>query len=326
MTDDLTLPGAEWFRRESVGLRTASFGVGKRVLTDGGGIRFQSLGDGTVGLRIPVPRGARVSTTIELVHCDTKLVGDSYVLEIVERSPRSAEQSAAFFADVVRRLHRVPQDRNTEHVEAALRHWRSVFATRRELLSEEQILGLFGELVILDHLLDRGIGSRAVHAWTGPAGDDHDFTLSGEAQIECKSTAPHSERLFISNEHQLEAGDVPLILACIRLSFVDKEDDGTSLPELASRIDRRLPADGSVQEFDQKLAEVGLDRTDDRYRLIRLQHTETRFYEVRGDMPRVVPGDLRPGVSQVRYQIVTSDLHEYEVDDIPLGDVLDQRS
>lgn len=317
MTITRGAPGADWYLAEAEALRGSASGVGKRVFKDGFPVRFQSWGNGTVGLRLVLSDMPRLNTSIELVRTEVKLLEKGrYALDLVERSARAEDQSAAFFADIVQRLSGAREESVAAHIEAGLRHWKSVFAARRELLSDEQILGLFGELVILEDLLRGGFGTQAVEVWTGPEGEDHDFSVPGALEIECKTTAPHSERLRISNEHQLESGDVPLVLAYIRASIIRNETSGTSLPELVSRIEAQLPADGSVELFHQKLLEAGFDRLNERYRLIRIEHTETKFYAVGGDMPRIVPGDLRPGVSKVAYQIVISDLQEHEIESI----------
>lgn len=214
--NDLPSPGAEWFLQEAGRLREAAVGVGKRVLAHGIGMRFQSFGDGTLGLRIPLRRKPRISTSIELVRCEVRMVGSSYALDIVERSARAEEQAAALFADLAKRLRDVQEEDIAGHVDAALRHWKTVFAARRELLSDEEILGLCGELLMVKHLLEQGLGGDAIRSWTGPERADHDFTVEGKFQIECKTTSPHSERLRVSNEHQMESGKVPLVLACIR--------------------------------------------------------------------------------------------------------------
>lgn len=308
-------------REQASRLRAQREGVGTRLRAEGLGMRLQSFGDGTVGLRIPVSHKPRVNTSIELVKCEVRLVGSTYALDVVERSVRSAEQSAAFFADLAQRLADASEDAVSAHVEAALKHWKSAFAPRRDLLSEEEMLGLYGELVILDRMNQVWGGAGLIEMWTGPQGMDHDFSLPGLMQIECKTTSPQSERLHISNEHQLEALGVPLVLACVRAAIVANGAAAQSLTDMVVKVEQSLPDDGSVHLFRQKLEDVGFDRHDDRYEEILLEYWNTRYYEVRDAMPRVTPADLRPGVSGVRYQIVTSDLKEYEIPDLPIAEI-----
>ena len=72
----------------------------------------------------------------------------------------------------------------------ALDAFRGLLA-RAPRLSEDQEIGLFGELVALDRLID-GVGeTRALAAWLGPRSEEHDFVL-GEADVEVKTT--RSER------------------------------------------------------------------------------------------------------------------------------------
>ncbi|EXF26011.1 hypothetical protein BG28_06235 [Nesterenkonia sp. AN1] len=208
------------------------------------------------------------------------------------------------------------------HVDSTLRAWSTAFAARRDLLTDEEIIGLFGELEILGVLLDRGLaGSEPIPSWTGPGGTDHDFTLTGRFQIECKATAPHSERLHISNEHQLESKDMPLYLACVRVAIVDNSHSGTTLPEAVQEIESKLSDDGSVQLFHQKLEALHFDRLDPRYEDIPIELTSVEYYEVRGGISRIVPSDLRAGVSHVKYQILTKDLAGYKLPELPYAPI-----
>ncbi|PRZ15014.1 PD-(D/E)XK motif protein [Nesterenkonia sandarakina] len=311
-------PTLDWFVDQAVELRRTDVGVGKRVDAEFIDLRFQSFGSKRVGLRVAFESRPRITTTLQLVRCDVRKVGKGWVLDVVEREPDASAQSAPFFRDLARRLWRANQDSALVHVESTLRAWNKAFAARRDLMSDDEILGLFGELEILGVILDRGLaGPEAIPSWTGPERADHDFSLPGRFQVECKATSPHSERLHISNEHQLEAKDVPLYLACVRSSQVVDSRYGTTLPEMVERIESKLLDDGSVQLFHQKLEAVGFDRSDSRYEDIPIQLTSVKYYEVRDGMPRIVPGDLRSGVSHISYQVLTNDLAAFSVPELP---------
>lgn len=299
-------------------LRTAGPEVGRQLEGHHLKLRLQNFGGSCIGLRIPLKTRPKVNAAVELVECKVRRLRGKWVLDVVERSPGSPEQSAALFSDIAARLRDVPEDAVPVHVESVLRAWRTAFSGRRDLLPDNEIIGLLGELKVIQDMMSSGIASHAaVVSWTGPEGDDHDFTLAGSFQVEVKATSPHSERLQISNEHQLEAKDIPLYLACVRAAIVPESPTTTTLPRLAEALSDQMDIDGTKSLFGQKLESAGLDRFDERYEDIHLECTSISLYRVEEGMPRVTPAHLTAGVSQVSYQLVTSDLHSYQVDRRP---------
>lgn len=316
--NDFKSPTLDWFVLQMEELRSKSVGVGKRVHAEFLDLRFQNFGNNRLGLRIALETRPRIATTLQLVRCDVRRVSNGWVLDVVERERSSSEQAAPFFCDLARRLGRANQETALVHVESTLSAWHTAFAARRDLLTDEEMIGLFGELEVLGVILDRGLaGSEPIPSWTGPGGSDHDFTLPGLYQIECKATAPHSEKLHISNEDQLESKDMSLYLACVRAAIVQDARSGTTLPEAVQQIESKLRDDGSVQLFHQKLDALHFDRLDRRYEDIAIELTSIDYYEVRDGVPRIVPGDLHAGVSRVRYQIRTNDLAPFKVPELP---------
>lgn len=299
-------------------LRRAVRGVGRRI--EGGQVRLrlQSFGNGRVGLTVQLVSRPKIRSSIKLVELQVRRLEGSWALDLIERNPGASTQSAAFFGDLVGRLRESPPESAELQVESALRAWNSAFSAKRELLTEEQMLGLFGELVLMKDMFSSSFSvDTIVAAWTGPEGEDHDYTFPGRFQVEVKSTAPHSERLYISNEHQLEAKDVPLHLACVRCAM-GGEDKGTkTLTSLVQELAEHIRFDGTMQLFYQKLETLGFDRFDERYDDIHFSHTSTTYYRVVEGMPRLTPSDLLPGVTRVSYQIVTSDLRPFEEEGSP---------
>lgn len=296
-------------------LRSAEPGVGRRLEARHLALRIQSFGKGRVGLRIPLGRRPKVGVTVELVESQARRVNGQWALDIVERSPGASTQSAALYADLVMRLSDASAAVAPAQVESALREWNSAFSRRRDLLERNEILGLFGELTMLRNMLAEGVESQtAIDSWTGPDKDDHDFTFSGRFQMEVKTTSPQSERLKISNEHQLEAKDVPLYLACVRVAVAEPRKTTTTLTRLVEEVANWIREDGTARFFYQKLESFGFDRFDERYQDIHLERTSITLYLIQDGMPRVVPSHLETGVTQVSYQIVTSDLDDYQIE------------
>jgi hypothetical protein len=87
-------------------------------------------------------------------------------------------------------------------LEIAVRSWNRLLQ-KLAGLSEEEELGLIGELWLLERLLTSQ-GSEAIGFWVGPASENHDFRY-GSCEIEVKTTSQADRVHLINSMHQLEA-------------------------------------------------------------------------------------------------------------------------
>jgi hypothetical protein len=138
-----------------------------------------------------------------------------------------------------------------------------VLSTYRELLSsmgrlsEHQELGLFGELLVLNHLIGSIGEQRAVDAWRGPSREEHDFGL-GDFDIEVKTTLSEDRSHRISTMTQLQPSPArDLWLVSVQLTTRDV--GGTTLAESIKQTMNRLSEPALRARFADRLAEVGWD-------------------------------------------------------------------
>ncbi|MDT8910554.1 PD-(D/E)XK motif protein [Amycolatopsis sp. PS_44_ISF1] len=179
-----------------------------------------------------------------------------------------------------------------------LNRWRALFQPSPAPLSADGLAGLFGELVVLNHLLEGE--STAIDFWTGPSGHRHDFTV-GARGIEVKtSTAPKDRKVRIHGVEQLQPpphGDLDLVW--IRLEPVVER--GRTIGDLVEAA-RKAGDDETGLLF--KLAEAGYRPVDaDLYRDKHFVIREERWYEVDAGFPRVEPSSAPPGVTDLDYTI-----------------------
>lgn len=124
-------------------------------------------------------------------------------------------------------------------------------------LSENQELGLHGELLILEHLI-RVIGEHdAVRSWRGPTREEHDFMLvAGDLEVKTTLTEERSHR--ISSLTQLEpSSDTELWLVSVQLTT--SGSGGTTLSDLVARIMERFADFGNRMLYFERLSSVGWD-------------------------------------------------------------------
>lgn len=136
-----------------------------------------------------------------------------------------------------------------------------VLATYQQLLAkpprmaQTTELGLFGELLVLSHLL-RNVGEEGtVKAWRGPDEEEHDFGFDKD-DVEVKTTLSESRSHWINSTKQLEpTGDRTLWLLSIQLTGAGS--GGKTLSDLISSIRARLSSPISIESFSARLESAG---------------------------------------------------------------------
>jgi hypothetical protein len=174
------------------------------------------------------------------------------------------------------------------------------------ILSDQERVGLFAELLILRDLLANGLAAAdAVDAWRGPWGGAQDFHLKTCA-IEVKATASvHPVGFEVSNLAQLDDRSFPsLILRHVVL--VRTHGSGVTLPDLVDTlrqtVERTDPA--AAQRFSDSLMEIGyLDIHRGEYDSDGFVVHAERNFEVKEGFPRILASDVRPGITACSYSV-----------------------
>lgn len=182
-------------------------------------------------------------------------------------------------------------------------------AGKSGLLSEAEIIGLTGELLLLSKYLANAIGIEgAVDAWQR---GKQDFNIS-ETAIEVKTRLQTSRQAVeISSEEQLEPLSGKLVLNITTLGI---GEDGMSLADLVTSVRNTAESTSPscLTNLDEKLLESGyIERSE--YTERKFVEVSSRFYEVREGFPRITPSDLHSGVTGVRYQVSIAACAPFEI-------------
>lgn len=143
-------------------------------------------------------------------------------------------------------------------------------AIKRLEISENAILGLIGELVLLDALCRRADDLHVgpvVQAWDGWRRSARDLTWEGTG-VEIKTTTRTTSSHAVHGVHQIEPaaatddgpGESRLLLVSIGLRQTDPNVPASSIPSLVESITARLTASGAsglVDEFLKRVAMYG---------------------------------------------------------------------
>ena len=187
---------------------------------------------------------------------------------------------------------------------------------RRESdFSLELTLGLWGELYVLEHLLQRD-GAAAINCWQGWRGDQHDFRIA-ETELEVKTTLAASPDHLINGVEQLVASEGhDLYLVSLQLA---RSTQGQSLLERVDRIKSLLRPDPfAAGVLDNALSKLRLTSSClanglDRFTLRR----EPWLVPVDERLPRLIPSVLLPllgsdtygRLREVHYRVNVAGLH-----------------
>lgn len=170
-----------------------------------------------------------------------------------------------------------------------LDRWKALFQTQTTLLGTERLAGLFGELMVLNKLLERDPSAHRL--WRGPTGHRHDFS-TGITAIEVKSTVLESgRRPRIHGLDQLEApSGGTLGLAWFRLQHTATDGAGTAFTDLVDRVRHLCDDEFAVLGL---LATAGYRPADaERYHDSRFVVAEERWYRVDEDFPGLTGQEL----------------------------------
>jgi hypothetical protein len=173
-----------------------------------------------------------------------------------------------------------------------------------------------GELFFLkDYLFRKYPYSEALLYWTGLDKTNHDFQLKNIA-IEVKATSSKQHKKFyISSERQLDCtGLEHLYLAVFSLN-VHSNMNEKSLPKFINEIYLQIQEDSyAVFQFEVKLAKYGYNEIHAEKYTSGFSLYEMSFFEVLSGFPRLLQGDLPPGLGDLKYSIVVSACEPYQIE------------
>ena len=197
-----------------------------------------------------------------------------------------------------------------------LEEWRQLFKTYQEGLGEGAQIGLWGELHLLETILNNkpNISQDSIlDFWVGSQKSIQDFQGNGWA-IEVKATTKNDDsNVEIHGDRQL---DESLFnnLFLNRITLDKTAQNGLSLPDKVERIKFMLSRNAlALTLFEMKLVQYGyLDSMKDLYTDTTYQIRNNQYFRIEGDFPRIKEGELRSGVSNVKYHIDLNLASSYE--------------
>jgi hypothetical protein len=199
-----------------------------------------------------------------------------------------------------------------------LRRWQEFLKKKRlDIMSEEKIKGLIGELLFLrKYLIPRFGCTDAVKFWLGPEGAPQDFSINENAvEVKCQLGGTRAN-VKISSADQLTTQLPKLYLFVVTLGKTTKDNNSAvNLPSLISEILYYLEQESSqsLNRFQDLLLEAGYAYSQKYYEYNYLL-LEEHVYLVTDGFPRICPNDLVDGILSLSYNIGLTECIPFEID------------
>lgn len=204
--------------------------------------------------------------------------------------------------------------------------WAQFFKLSRVGLTNEEFIGILGELYFLSNILKKHFDDNScISFWIGPIEDDRsnskqDFTFNNVA-IELKTTSSGgSKNIKISSKDQLERVTDRLYLINLFINETSNRENSFSLESLYKEIKNNLDDsstayldfENKIKQFIAKATEEQLSKT-----FIHLRHI---IYKVEDKFPRLDSETTPKGIFKVSYEISSNDIDQFivkeSIDDI----------
>lgn len=292
------------------------------VLIGGRSVLYAIDSEGLYHLLVPVSRELHLtpdqrSAGVHLVPRELagEDNGEARFLDVACKKHHLQEVFKHLADEMVHELHRDPSS-PVATCRAVLGRWRELLGREAtQVLSEQALLGLFGELWHLREMAR--IDPGALGAWAGPSGARHDF-LRGSTALEVKTSQKQDDQRFeIHGIDQLAPPpDGTLYFAA---TFAEPcEEAGESVPDVIAALQQ---CGVDMLELMTKLAELGYRTIDEHYYAGRhYKLLAARLYLVDESFPRIVRNSFAGGalpsrIVRLTYLIDLVGLERYALPD-----------
>ena len=203
---------------------------------------------------------------------------------------------------------------NDGYIEIVNRYnqWKKMFYGNSKTLSENEVIGLIGELLFLKDYCFPIYGiSIGLNGWSGPEPTHKDFSYKNE-WYEIKSINSFKNTVTISSIEQLDS----LIegkLVVYSFEKMSPSFNGISLNALVGMVSNMIQYETDKDIFFEKLKQVGYSYNEvyDNYAYNMINVDK---YVVNAEFPKIKAEDLPNGIGKVQYEILLSLIEKFKED------------
>lgn len=225
-------------------------------------------------------------------------------------SPDNLSLFYSFCEDIITQTEKYSGDNGYVEIVNRYNQWKKMFYGSSKLLSENEILGLIGELLFLKDYAVKKYGTTvALKGWSGPEPTHKDFSY-GDDWFEIKTINSFKSSVFISSIEQLDSENEGK-LVIYRMEKMSPSFNGVSLNSLVGNIMQSLDLDTDKDIFVEKLKQVGY-AYNEVYDNYVYNFISMDSYSVRDEFPRIKAEQLAAGIGKVQYEVLISLIEKYK--------------
>lgn len=198
-----------------------------------------------------------------------------------------------------------------------LKQWQAFLKHKsKNILSEEEIKGLIGELYFMKHyLMNQYQLKDAIKFWQGPQGSSQDFIINRLAiEVKCRvGTTP--PKVKISSIDQLTTELDKLILFVITIGKSTSDNPAsTNLPNIVNYYKSNLSntSPDLLEYFNSLLLNIGYTYCKE-YEEYNYVITKCEAYQVKDEFPKIDINNIAKGVTDIRYNINLNHCSQYKI-------------
>lgn len=182
--------------------------------------------------------------------------------------------------------------------------WKKMFTGNSKVLTENEVLGLIGELMFLKDKSFKIYGiSNGLNGWSGPESTHKDFSYKNE-WFEIKSINTFKNSISISSLEQLDS-ELDGHLVVYSFEKMSSSFSGITLNKLVAEISNIIQYDADRDLFFKKLKQAGYSYNEV-YDDYVFNFSRVDSYLVNADFPKIRAEDLPKGIAKVQYELLIS--------------------
>ena len=190
--------------------------------------------------------------------------------------------------------------------------WRAFFHSKKEKsLTEEETMGLIGELLFLKKLMGIYPKRQAIDSWSGCELTHKDFSI-GNTWFEVKTTAVSSDSIKISSLEQLDS-DINGNLIVYSVEKMAPEFDGVSLLKVYNWLMEDLDNQQDKDVLTDKIIEAGFNPSVDVNKYV-CRLVDKKAFVVDENFPKITHSMVNAAISKAEYSILKTQISDFEED------------
>ncbi len=208
-----------------------------------------------------------------------------------------------FCNDIIESTRDVDQDKAIDFIIKRWQYWIIMFKKPyTDLLTENQILGLLGELIYLkEYMIPKYGQSEAIDSWLGQNKSHKDFEINN-TWYEIKVIKPSALTVKISSIEQLDSNNNGNLVTII-LEKTNKQVEGsTTINKYLEELEFTITNFDDKLKLRQKLTQGGYYKNEEYDRYI-YKLISKRKYIVDNNFPKLSKMDLSEGIVKASYEI-----------------------